>query len=106
MKMQITARKCDVSQTIRDRAEELAGRWPRFEPALSGVQIVFSVDGREHDVEAILSLDRMDRAAAKGRGDDFRKALDDLDKKVSKILRRQHQKRTDHSAVRPSKAEA
>lgn len=106
MKIQIAARKCEITDAIRSRTEELAERWPRFESALSGAQIIFEVDGRDHTVEAILSIDRRDQAVAKGHGSEFRDALDDLDGKVKRILRRQHQKRTNHHAARPSKAPA
>ncbi len=105
MKIQIAARKCELTDEVRDRVVQLSEKWPKFDSALSNAQLIFRIDGRDHVVEVILSIDRRDQAVAKGQADNFRAALDDLDQKVTRLLRRQREKRTHHQAERASKAE-
>ncbi|MGI9626645.1 MAG: HPF/RaiA family ribosome-associated protein [Longimicrobiales bacterium] len=103
MHIQITARGVEVSDQLRERAEELAERWVRYEPLASAARLVFEAQGQSHTVEALISRDRLDPVACKGEGPDFRTALDELGERASKILRRDHQKRTkrQHSPADP-----
>lgn len=94
MNLQVTARGVKVSDQIRKRAEEVVERWSRYEPLASAVRLVFESQGQSHIVEALVSRDRLDPVACTGEGSDFRTALDELDERTSRILRRDHQKRT------------
>ncbi len=96
MHIQMTAHQCDLDAELRARATELAERWPRFESAISGARIVFEVEGRTHRVEAIVSRDHQEPVVASGTGDDFRAALDQLNERVTRIIRKHHARRVDH----------
>ena len=101
MKVQITARKCEVADEIRERAKVLADRWPRFDRTAQGIRLVFEVQGAHHSVEAVIARARRDPVVATGEGRDFRIALDELDGRVSRILRRDNQRRKDHKPRHP-----
>ncbi len=92
----ITAHGCEISSTVRDQAEDLAQRWPRFDPAVMEVSFVFGMEGRDHTSEAIVSRRRRQAVVASGQGSDFRVALDELDSHMKRILRKDRQKRKEY----------
>ena len=96
MTTRITAHQCEVSPPLRDRAEMLAARWPRFDPAVMDVSFVFQSQGRTHTAEAIVSRRRRQAVVARGEGPDFRVALDQLDEHVKRILKRDRSRRKDY----------
>ena len=93
--IRITVQGCDVSQTLRDRAQAQAVRWPRFDPAVMDATLVFRQEGRGYTVEAVVARRRRQVAVAQGQGSDFRSALDRLDQHMSRILRRDRTRRKD-----------
>lgn len=88
MRVQITARNCDVTPDARSRATSLIEKLQKFEPDILSADLVFEEDRRSRQVEAILSVARSEPVVAKGSGDDFMSAADDLADKLGKILRR------------------
>ncbi len=96
MRLQITARHCDVSDTIRARAGELMERVARFDRRVSGVELVFEENRRSHDVEAIVSRDRVEPIVARASAPDWLPALDALFDRVSKQVRRGRGQAVDH----------
>lgn len=95
MPTRITAHGCEVNAQLRDRVETLSQRWPRFDPAVMDVRVVFRLQGRSHTVEAIVSRRRRQPVVARGEGPDFRVALDDLDTHVKRRLKRDRTRRKD-----------
>ena len=89
----ITAHGCEVSAALRIRAEVLSQGWPRFDPAVMDVSLIFRLQGRSHSVEAIVSRRRRQPIVASGEGPDFRVALNDLDAHVRKRLKRDRSRR-------------
>lgn len=94
--VQITARRCTVSDPIRTRTEQRVSKLQRFQPRLSHAEVVFTEDKNGCTAEAILSIDGADRVVAKGEGATLRDALDTLLEHASRLLRRQRERRTDH----------
>lgn len=88
MRVQITARNCDVTPDARDRATSLIEKLQKFEPDILSADLVFEEDRRSRQVEAILSVARSEPVVAKGSGEDFMSAADNLADKLGKILRR------------------
>lgn len=93
MATRITAHGCEVDALVRNRAEDLSRRWPRFDPAVMDVSVIFRIQGRSHTVEAIVSRSRRRPLAAGGEGPDFLVALDDLDAHVRRRLKRDRSRR-------------
>ncbi len=96
MPTRITAQGCEISSDIRDQAERLAGRWPRFDPAVMDVGFVFRSEGRFRIAEAIIARRRRQPVVARGTASNFRGALDELDQHVKRILKRDRKRRKDH----------
>lgn len=97
MRVQITARRCDVPQDARDRATSLMERLRKFDDRLQAVELVFEVEKLVHRVEGILSIAGDDTVVATGEGRDFAAAADDLSDKLGKILRRRRSQLRDRA---------
>lgn len=99
MRVQITARHCDVSDTIRSRANELMEKVARFDPRVSTIELVFDEEKRTLNVEAIASRDRVDPVVAKASAAEWPAALDVLYDRLSRQIRRGRAQAVDHKAV-------
>ena len=96
MRVQIAARHCEIPESLRERAETLAGRLGKFDPRVSAAEIVFEEEKLTRRVEVILSVDRRDPVVARGEADEFRTALDKVIDRASRMLRRQRDQATQH----------
>ncbi len=96
MRVQIAARHCDLPDSVRARTEELLEKLTRYEPRLSGAEVVFETEKHLKKVEAILSVDREEPVVAGGEGNEFREALDQMIDRLSRILRRKRSQKKDH----------
>jgi ribosomal subunit interface protein len=96
MRVQIAARHCDIPQTVRDRTEEQLGKLSRYEPRLSGAEVVFEVEKHLKKVDAVLKVDREEPVVAGGEGAEFREALDQMVDRLSRILRRRRKQMKDY----------
>lgn len=103
MRVQITARHCDVSDAVRDRAHELVEKLGRFDPRVSGAELVFEEERRTKKVEGILSLDRVDRIVASGDAPEWTGALDVMFDRLSRQVRRARDQAVDHQAAVPAR---
>jgi len=101
MQAKITGQGCDVPAAARARAEAMAEKWPRFDPAADGASFVFRVEGRSQVVEAIVSRRRLEPVVARAGADSFRSALDELDRRMKRILKKNRERR---KARRPDHA--
>lgn len=97
MRVQITARHCDVPDETRLRATSLMERLEKFEPDLQSADLVFEEGRMGCEVEGILAIARAEPVVARGDGRDFTAASDDLSDKLSKILRRRRSQRRDRA---------
>ncbi len=98
MRIQITARHCDIGQDVRERAEELIERVKRFDPGLSSAEVILTEEGRQFRAEGILHIDGKDHVVAQGDADDLMAALDLMYDRLSKILRRKRSAEKKHQA--------
>ncbi len=97
MRVQITARHCDVPDETRLRATSLMERLEKFEPNLKSADLVFEEGRLGCEVEGILAIDRAEPVVARGDGRDFTAASDDLSDKLARILRRRRSQRRDRA---------
>lgn len=104
MRVQITARHCDVPDPVRDRAETRVRSLQRYDPRVSSAEIVFEVEKHLKKAEGILSVDRDEPVIAHGEGNEFRVALDQMVDRLGRMLRRRRSQRTDHQAPRLSES--
>ena len=103
MRVQIAARRCEVPDAVRDRTEEQLEKLSRYEPRLSGAEVVFEVEKHLKKVDAILKVDREEPVVASGEGVEFREAVDQMVDRLSRMLRRRRKQKKDYH--RPSPAE-
>ncbi len=68
MRVQIAARHCEIPDTVRSRTEEQIGKLSRYDPRLSGAEVVFEVEKHLKKVDAILKVDREEPVVAGGEG--------------------------------------
>ncbi len=104
MRVQIAARHCEVPDSIRQRAEEQAQRLTRYEPRLSGVEVVFEIEKHVKRVEGRLTIDGQAPAVATGDGPEFRGALDQMLDRAGRMLRRRRDQARDHQGPKLSEA--
>lgn len=96
MRVQIVARRCEVPEAVRDRAQAQVEKLVRYEPRISSAEVVFWEEKHSKQVEAILSTNsRSEPVVAQGEGDTFRAALDTAADRLAKILRRRRSQRLD-----------
>jgi ribosomal subunit interface protein len=96
MRVQIAARHCEVPDTVRDRTEEQLVKLSKYEPRLSGAEVVFEVEKHLKKVDAILKVDREEPVLASGEGVEFREAVDQMVDRLSRILRRRRKQLKDY----------
>lgn len=101
MRIQITARHCEINDAVRERAGELMDKIARFDPRVSAAELVFEEERRSRKVEAILSLDRVDRIVASGEASEWTPALDVLFDRLSRRVRRGRAQAVEHQASTP-----
>jgi ribosomal subunit interface protein len=105
MRIQIAARRCEVPEPVKVRAEERIRKMVRYEPHLSSAQVVFEVEGHSKRVEAVLSTgNRAEPVVARGEGETFRSALDAMLDRMSRILRRRRDQIRDRKGASAAEA--
>lgn len=102
MRVQIAARHCEVPEAVRDRTEEQLGKLSRYEPRLSGAEVVFEVEKHLKRVDAVLKVDREEPVVASGEGMEFREAVDQMVDRLSRMLRRRRKQKKDYHRPNPS----
>ena len=98
MRVKITARHCNISDPVRERAESQMERLTKYHPRVTGADVVFTEVKRSRHVEVILSVDRGEPVVAQADGEEFRTALDKVVDRLSRRLRRARALQKDHKA--------
>ena len=98
MQTTITARHCEVSEPVRERAITVMERLGNLAHRPMEMTVVFDADGIQQTVELRLHVARGEILLAKGEGADHRSALDRAEEK----LRRQVERVSDRRRARPT----
>lgn len=96
MKVNIVGRHVKVTRAMQDYAEEKLSRMDRFFPHIEKIDIVMDVDGLRHLVEASLVLGRGAKLVGKAEAEDMLAAIDLVESKVRKQIRRLNSRLKDH----------
>lgn len=96
MRVQISARHCEVPEAVRVRTEEQLEKLSKYDPRLSGADVVFEVEKHLKKVESILKVDREEPLVASGEGAEFREAVDQMTDRLSRMLRRRRKQKKDY----------
>jgi len=98
LRLQIAARHCEVPSDVLERTEELVSSLGKYHPKASAADVVYMEEKLTKVVEVIFHIDGGEPIVARGEGDEFRSALDQVVDRASRRLRRQRERRTDHKA--------
>ena len=101
MRVQLSARHCEVPETVKERTEDRLGKLTRYNARLSSAKVIFEIEKHLHRVEGILSIHGDEPVVARGSGADFKLAVDQMVDRLAKVLRRRRAQTTKHQASRP-----
>ena len=82
METRITARHCEVSEALQNRARAVATRFDKQSPHALNATFVFDVNATTHSVEIVLHTRGKKTLKGKGQGPDHRTALDRAEEKL------------------------
>jgi ribosomal subunit interface protein len=88
MQPTITARHCEISDALRDRAVTVVQRLGNLASRSMESTVVFDSDGIERTVEIRLHVPRGEVLVARGDGADHRTALDRAEERLKRQLER------------------
>ena len=88
MQTTVTARHCEIADSLRERAITVVERLGALAPRPVESTIVFDTDGLEQIAEIRLHLGRGKVLIAKGQGPDHRTALDRAEEKLRRQVER------------------
>ena len=98
MRVTITERHCEVPKSVLARTENQVAGLAKFEQRASHADVIYTDEKRSRKVEIVVFVDGAPEVAARGEGDDFRKALDQGVERMRRQLREQRERRRDHKA--------
>lgn len=101
MNITVTARHCEIPDSLRRRARERAERLRRFEGRIGSIELIFDQDGGERRVEARAHVHGSEPILAQGSGQEFRQSLDQAIDRLGRQLKRRRERRRDHQATVP-----
>ena len=76
MQIVVSTRHGEISDRLKDAAEQQFRRLTRYESRISRVEVTFSEEKNRWEVEALASIDRAEPVHAHGEDSDPRTALD------------------------------
>ncbi len=100
MKLSMTARHFELSDALRDYVESRFSRIDRYYQRASRVEITLTEEKRQKRVEALAAVDGDVQVYAEAVAEDFRTALNRVADKLTRQLKRRHDRRRDHQAPR------
>jgi putative sigma-54 modulation protein len=86
MQTTITARHCEISDALRERALTVVERLGNIATRPLEATVVFDVEGQQQTAEVRIHLSRGEVLVAKGEAEEHRTALDRAEDKVRKQL--------------------
>jgi len=86
MQTTITARHCEISETLREHARSVVDRLEALAHRPIESAVVFDTDGGKATAELRLHASRGELLVARGEGDDHRSALDRAEEKLRRQL--------------------
>ncbi len=86
MQVTVTARHCEITDALQERAEQVATRIAALAHRPIGCTVVFSMDGQSSTAEVRMQDGRGDTLVASGEGSDHRTALDRAVERIRRQL--------------------
>lgn len=87
MNIKVSGRHLDVTEPIRDYAQNKVGKLPRYFDRVQEIEVIIDKgEGRNEVVEVIVSAEHTDRFVAKVTGPDLYACIDDAVSKLERQL--------------------
>ncbi len=99
MRVGITERHCDVPTKVIERTHSQIGSLSKYENRATAADVTYSDEKRTKKVEVIIHVDGAPHVTARGEGDGFRAALDQVVDRLRRMLREARERRRDHQAT-------
>lgn len=96
MRVQIATRHVEVPQDVRDRAVDLIQKLDRFDSDVLSAEVIFEEVKLTRMVEGILSVANAEPVVATGESEEWLGAVDELEERLGRMLRRRREKLTNH----------
>ena len=93
MNVTISARHCEIPDSLRTTTEQRIHRLGRYNPRLADAEVTYEMEKVSHEVEIRLAVPGENPVVARGAGYDFRSALDLGLNRVRRQLRRLRERR-------------
>jgi putative sigma-54 modulation protein len=100
MNISMTARRFEMSDTLREHVESRFSKLDRFNQRASRVELTLTDEKRDKRAEARVGLDGDIDIFAEAVAEDFRTAVNMVAEKLARQLKRRHDRRRDHQAPR------
>ena len=100
MKINLTARRFELSDALRRHCEDQLSRLDRYHQRTSRVEVTLTEEKREKRVEARAFVDGDYDIHAEAVAGDFRTAVNRLSEKLARQLKRRRDRRVNHKAPR------
>ena len=100
MKISMTARHFELSDTLRKHVENRLAGLDRYHQRASRIEVKLTEEKREKRVEARAFVDGDYDIHAEAAAADFRTAVNQLSDKLARQLKRRRDRRVDHQAPR------
>lgn len=104
MRTTISARHCEVSDVLRDRAEAVFERLSHYSDRVMEGTAIFDTDGPNHRTELRLHVTGGQILVAVGDGEDHRTALDRAEERLARQIKRTAELPKDRRKPAPEKA--
>jgi len=98
VRVQITARHCELPDPVRERTKTQISRLVRYDDRLSSAEVVFDEEKHTRKVEGILHVDGAPVVVAQGEDTEFRAALDKMTDRLARMLKEGRARLVDHKA--------
>jgi len=98
LRVQITARHCEVPSDVLERTEEQVSALSKYSPRASAADVIYMEEKLTRIAEVIVHIDGGEPIVARGEAPEFRAALDEVVDHLKRRLRRQRKRYTDHKA--------
>jgi ribosomal subunit interface protein len=99
MNVTISARHCEIPNSLRTATERRIARLSRYNPRLAEAEVTYEVERVSHEVEIRLAVDGDAPVVARASGTDFRAALARGLDRARRQLRRLRERRRVRSAT-------
>jgi putative sigma-54 modulation protein len=100
MKISITARRFELSDSLRKHVESRFSGLERYNHRMSRLEVTLTEEKRQKRVEARAAVDGDVDIHAETTAADFRTAVNRVSGKLARQLKRRRDRRTDHQAPR------